>query len=62
MKPTTQEQRKALLSIYNRDWNDKPASYLKFRRMAYNDTLMNCVMVPWAGMWLGIESDGYTHS
>lgn len=21
-----------------------------------------CVMVPFAGMWLGIESDGYTHS
>lgn len=20
------------------------------------------VMVPWAGMWLGIETDGYTHS
>jgi hypothetical protein len=21
-----------------------------------------CVMVPWRGMWLGIETDGYTHS
>ncbi len=21
-----------------------------------------CVMVPWKGMWLGIETDGYTHS
>lgn len=21
-----------------------------------------CVMIHWAGMWLGIESDGYTHS
>ena len=21
-----------------------------------------CVMVPWKGMWLGIEPDGYTHS
>lgn len=21
-----------------------------------------CVMVHWAGMWLGIEQDGYTHS
>ena len=21
-----------------------------------------CVMLPWKGMWLGIESDGYTHS
>jgi hypothetical protein len=22
----------------------------------------SCVMVPWKGMWLGIETDGYTHS
>lgn len=21
-----------------------------------------CVMVPWRGIWLGIETDGYTHS
>jgi len=21
-----------------------------------------CVMLPWAGMWLGIERDGYVHS
>lgn len=21
-----------------------------------------CVMVPWRGMWIGIETDGYTHS
>jgi hypothetical protein len=21
-----------------------------------------CVMIPWRGMWLGVEKDGYTHS
>jgi hypothetical protein len=21
-----------------------------------------CIMIPWNGMWLGIEKDGYTHS
>ena len=21
-----------------------------------------CIMIHWAGMWLGIERDGYTHS
>lgn len=21
-----------------------------------------CIMIPWCGMWLGIEPDGYTHS
>lgn len=22
----------------------------------------SCIMIPYAGMWLGIETDGYTHS
>lgn len=22
----------------------------------------DCVMLPWKGMWLGIETDGHTHS
>ena len=22
----------------------------------------DCIMLPWKGMWLGIERDGYTHS
>ena len=22
----------------------------------------DCVMIQWRGMWLGIETDGYTHS
>jgi hypothetical protein len=36
--------------------------YRKFRKTVqpyFGDT---CVMVPYAGMWLGIETDGYTHS
>jgi hypothetical protein len=38
------------------------AQYRKFRKTVqpyFGDT---CIMVPWAGMWLGIETDGYTHS
>jgi hypothetical protein len=58
----TREQREALKRVYTREWNDKPASYLAFRRTAQSSPLMNCVMVPFAGMWLGIETDGYTHS
>jgi len=30
--------------------------------MAAYDGLMGCVMLPWCGMWLGIEPDGHTHS
>jgi hypothetical protein len=36
--------------------------YRRFRKTVqpfFGDT---CIMVPWAGMWLGIETDGYTHS
>ena len=61
MKVTTREQREALLRIYKRDWEDKPASYTEFRRTAYH-SVMGCLMVEWCGMWLGIEPDGYTHS
>jgi hypothetical protein len=63
MKPLTREQREALLRVYKRDWGsyDKPTSYLAFRRTAYNSH-MDCVMVGWCSMWLGIEPDGYTHS
>lgn len=61
MEPITREQRQALFTIYNRDW-DKPGSYLAFRRTAVHYAHMAVVMVPWCNMFLGIESDGYTHS
>jgi len=55
----TKEQRLALKRIYDREWN-KPDSYLAFRRtVGYG---FGCIMVPWCGMVLGIEPDGYTHS
>ena len=38
----------------------QPIKYLHFRRTVKQG--WDCLMVPWAGMWLGIERDGYTHS
>lgn len=37
--------------------------YRAFRRLVqpYCDG-SGCIMLPWKGMWLGIETDGYTHS
>ena len=37
--------------------------YRRFRKTVqpYFDG-SGCIMVPWHGMWLGIEKDGYTHS
>jgi putative SOS response-associated peptidase YedK len=37
-----------------------PMTYRQFRKLAVAS--FDCVMVPWCGMWLGIEKDGYTHS
>ena len=61
MKVLTREQRIALKRICGRDWN-KPDSYLEFRRTVEIPMAIDCIMVPWCGMYLGIETDGYTHS
>ncbi len=38
-------------------------TWREFRKSVQGTFLMDgCVMVYWAGMWLGIEKDGYTHS
>jgi len=37
-------------------------SYRQFRRTVQPYFGGNCILVPWSGMWLGIEIDGYTHS
>jgi hypothetical protein len=58
----TKEQRKRLLEVYNRDRSVAP-SYREFRKNVSPLLGGNgCVMVPWKGMWLGIETDGYCHS
>ena len=55
----TKAQQQSLLALYRR-FQQSP-SFLKFRRNAfwYDST---CLMVPWCGMYVGIEADGYTHS
>jgi len=55
----TKEQQKALLRVYMRDTGEA-RSYLSFRRRVVRG--FDCIMLPWKGMWLGIERDGYTHS
>ncbi len=72
MTPTTKAQRATL----KRKWEAQnqsraerylpPLTYRSFRRsvrpflggMPFPD----CIMVPWCGMWLGIETDGYAHT
>ena len=59
----TKEQKVALKRVYDRGtdwWRDRPESYLAYRRTVQQG--YDCIMVPAAGIWLGIEKDGYTHS
>lgn len=65
MIKTTKGQRKALKRVYDRVCRDTPPSrrpvpYRAFRRAV--EPGPGCIMVRYAGMWLGIEPDGYTHS
>lgn len=53
----TKAQRQALKKVFDRT---QGGSYLTFRRTV--EPGWGCIMVPFAGMWLGIEPDGYTHS
>lgn len=54
----TRAQRVAL----HRKWlqNGQGLSYRAFRATVEHSA--DCIMVFWCNMWLGIESDGYTHS
>lgn len=59
---TTRAQREACFKLYERSLHSKRESYLSFRRNASYDHLLGVLMVPFCGMWVGIEHDGYTHS
>ena len=55
------EQRIALYKKWIQ--NNQGMTYMQFRRtvlpcLGYDDV----AIVEWSGMWLGIETDGYTHS
>ena len=77
MKFPTRKQSEALLRVYNRAelWmrnegmttSDRhfgrgdPLTYLQFRRKA-KFASAGILVVPWCGMYLGIEPNGYCHS
>lgn len=37
-------------------------TYRQFRKTVRHPIAMDCVMIPYNGMWLGIEPDGYAHT
>ena len=56
----TKAQQRALKAVYDR--HPLKESYLSFRRRVAPYPADSCIMIEWCGMWLGIETDGYTHS
>lgn len=64
----TKQQRRALFLVYLRDVKRQVipfTPYLQWRRAHKPEPLLGgggCAMIQWRGMWLGIETDGYTHS
>jgi hypothetical protein len=67
MVKTTRAQREALLRIWRRwypvgvfSYPQNAPTYREFRKRVMPGS--DCVMVQVPGMWLGIETDGYTHS
>jgi len=53
---------KAQRGALHRKWSQdsQGMTYRQFRATVLPGP--GCAMVQWCGMWLGIESDGYTHS
>jgi hypothetical protein len=75
MVKTTRAQREAVFKVFCRDQPYHEFGGMKYsglnlirRRRDYRQFRAKLqsgygyVMLPWAGMWLGIETDGYTHS
>lgn len=66
----TRAQRVALHRVFLRKYprinelrpDDRRALYRRFRRQAVPELCGPAIMIPFAGMWLGIERDGHTHS
>jgi hypothetical protein len=61
MKPITRAQREAIARKFAQSPSGA-ATYREFRKRAQLASFDGVVMLPWCGMWLGIERDGYTHS
>jgi len=63
MATLNKPQQQALKRVFDRApiiENDKRISYREFRKSVQIGR--DYAMIKWAGMWLGIELDGYTHS
>lgn len=60
MVKLTRAQRQSLYRKFSQN-PDGAETYREFRRRVHG-SFDDAVMLPWCGMWLGIETDGHTHS
>jgi hypothetical protein len=63
----TRKQRVALKKLYDRQSENRRkeqyGTYKQFRKTVHPLIAGDgCIMVEWCGMFIGIETDGYTHS
>ena len=62
MVHTTRAQREALSKLYSRDTSGHE-NYLSFRRsLMFSVPAGDYVAVMWCGMYVGIETDGHSHT
>ena len=61
MVKLTKDQQTKLAIKWNQ--NNQGMTYLQFRRSVEPTICCNdAIMVKWCGMWLGIETNGYSHA
>lgn len=61
MVKLTKDQQTTLLRKWHQ--NNQDMTYLQFRRSVEPSICCNdAIMVEWCGMWLGIETNGYSHA
>jgi hypothetical protein len=56
----TKQQQQSLVRLWKN--HSGGLSYRQLRRTVRPELYGSAVMVRWAGMWIGIEPDGYAHS
>lgn len=56
----TKAQQHSLLELWQH--SHQKSTFLQFRRTAFWEFGGGALMVPWCGMIVGIEADGYAHS
>ena len=57
----TAEQLAKLHELFVRSPNGR-MTVSAFMADAHQDILLDCIMVPWCGMVIGVEKNGYAHS